>query len=523
MTHKLIPFMLFVLMVCTATAQNVGIGTSTPNTKLDVSGAIRHQETNNLTITNSSTNTLPANVSEVQLIAGSGLSQGFTLGTLSAANSYFVGQDLLIYNNTNYACTFGSYTIPALQVMHFIYTNTAGSTTVFGWVAASPASSGGTSYWGTSGNTGTTASTSGIGTAVNSNFIGNTDAKDFVLATNNLERMRITSAGYIGINTTSPNTSLDVRTTDAIQFPAGSTAQRPATPQPGFTRYNTDASIASLEYWNGSQWININQAQVPIGTVAPYAGSTAPLGWAICDGSAVSRTTYSALFAIIGTTYGAGDGSTTFNLPDMRGKAAFGYSSTSGIYNTLGGTGGATSYTPSIGLGTLAVSIPALNASLPAHTHAVPPHYHSMSSSGASLVTTANNTGYESSHTHLVPGQTVTTSSGGSHSHAVGLRSIDGGYAASTVNAFYYGFSNPNSNNTNTTDRGPNTTSASGNGLIQYDGVHTHTVTTNASTNGPGSAHLHTIPALAITGSVGNVSGSGAVSGDASFNTTSTS
>lgn len=56
----------------------------------------------------------------------------------------------------------------------------------------------------------------------------------------------------------------------------------------------------------------------------PYAGSTIPTGWLECDGSAVSRTTYAALFTAIGTTWGTGDGSTTFNLPDMRGKVAIG-------------------------------------------------------------------------------------------------------------------------------------------------------------------------------------------------------
>jgi microcystin-dependent protein len=56
------------------------------------------------------------------------------------------------------------------------------------------------------------------------------------------------------------------------------------------------------------------------GEVAMFAGPTAPAGWLECDGTAVSRTTYSALFAIIGTTYGVGDGSTTFNLPECRGE-----------------------------------------------------------------------------------------------------------------------------------------------------------------------------------------------------------
>jgi len=60
--------------------------------------------------------------------------------------------------------------------------------------------------------------------------------------------------------------------------------------------------------------------QFPSGTVVPFAGSTAPEGWALCDGSTVSRSTYSALFAAIGEAWGNGDGSTTFHLPDMRGR-----------------------------------------------------------------------------------------------------------------------------------------------------------------------------------------------------------
>lgn len=55
------------------------------------------------------------------------------------------------------------------------------------------------------------------------------------------------------------------------------------------------------------------------GTVLPFAGEAAPNGWLLCYGQAISRTTYSTLFGIIGTTYGTGDGSTTFNLPDLRG------------------------------------------------------------------------------------------------------------------------------------------------------------------------------------------------------------
>lgn len=64
-----------------------------------------------------------------------------------------------------------------------------------------------------------------------------------------------------------------------------------------------------LDFWKGMT-----------GTVLPFAGSAAPTGWLLCDGATVSRTTYAHLFSVIGTTYGAGDGSTTFNLPDTRGE-----------------------------------------------------------------------------------------------------------------------------------------------------------------------------------------------------------
>lgn len=59
---------------------------------------------------------------------------------------------------------------------------------------------------------------------------------------------------------------------------------------------------------------------VPAGSVMSYVGTSAPTGWLMCDGSAVSRVTYAALFAVIGTSHGSGDGSTTFNLPDYRGR-----------------------------------------------------------------------------------------------------------------------------------------------------------------------------------------------------------
>lgn len=97
----------------------------------------------------------------------------------------------------------------------------------------------------------------------------------------------------------------------------------------------------------------------PAGIIFPYAGSTAPEGYLMCDGSAVSRSTYAALFAAIGTTYGAGDGSTTFNIPDLTGRVVIGVSGT----HALGTTGGEESHT-------------LLEAELPVHHHEVPQHGH---------------------------------------------------------------------------------------------------------------------------------------------------
>ncbi len=70
---------------------------------------------------------------------------------------------------------------------------------------------------------------------------------------------------------------------------------------------------------------------VPPGTVQFYAANTAPAGWVKANGAALSRTTYAALFAAIGTTFGAGDGSTTFNLPDMRGEFPRGWDDGRGV------------------------------------------------------------------------------------------------------------------------------------------------------------------------------------------------
>lgn len=70
---------------------------------------------------------------------------------------------------------------------------------------------------------------------------------------------------------------------------------------------------------------------VKAGTIADFAGATAPAGWLVADGSAISRSTYAGLFNYIGTTHGVGDGSTTFNIPDCRGEFRRGLDNGRGI------------------------------------------------------------------------------------------------------------------------------------------------------------------------------------------------
>lgn len=84
---------------------------------------------------------------------------------------------------------------------------------------------------------------------------------------------------------------------------------------------------------------------LPIGAITQFSGETAPTNWLLCNGQAISRTDYAELFGVIGTTYGTGDGSTTFNLPDLRGRVPVGLKSSDASFDALGETGGEKNHT----------------------------------------------------------------------------------------------------------------------------------------------------------------------------------
>lgn len=112
-----------------------------------------------------------------------------------------------------------------------------------------------------------------------------------------------------------------------------------------------------------------SSVKIQAGFIMPYAGATPPAGWLVCAGQAVSRTAYAALFLAIGTTHGVGDGSTTFNLPDLRGRAVFGKDNMNGsaanrLTTAIGGVDGVT--LGAVGGGQ---SVTLTEAQMPAHTH----------------------------------------------------------------------------------------------------------------------------------------------------------
>jgi len=153
-------------------------------------------------------------------------------------------------------------------------------------------------------------------------------------------------------------------------------------------------------------------ALVPAGGVIPFAGASAPTGFLLCDGSAISRSTYSTLFSAISTTYGTGDGSSTFNVPDLRGRVVAGQDDMGGSSanrltdqtgglngDTLGDTGGSETHTLS-------------TAQMPAHTHTVAAQQQVGGDStnrggsgqlGAAATITSSSTGGDGAHNNVQP------------------------------------------------------------------------------------------------------------------------
>jgi microcystin-dependent protein len=173
----------------------------------------------------------------------------------------------------------------------------------------------------------------------------------------------IVSAGTIyGTVTTSSASSYPVTTTVTVNWDSGS--------------LDTGLSAVNIGIFSPVNSSVPPQFFVTPGIIVAYGGSTAPTGWLLCYGQEISRTTYATLYTIMGTTYGSGNGSTTFNLPDLRGRAAIGPDNMGGgaagrvaAATSAGYSGGVESvtltHTHTTGNHTLTI------AEIPAHSHTV--------------------------------------------------------------------------------------------------------------------------------------------------------
>ncbi len=176
---------------------------------------------------------------------------------------------------------------------------------------------------------------------------------------------------------------------------------------------------------------------IPSGSIQIYSGPDLPVGYLLADGSAVSRTTYNVLFATIGTTYGSGNGSTTFNLPNLNGRFAVGKNTADTSFDVLGKSGGAKNHVLT-------------TTEIPSHTHAF---------SGTT---------------------TSTTTTGSAHTHSYGPNVL-GWPVGGSGGAAYAGWQDP---------------STYGNYLptqtvVSTGGTHTHTVTAIGTNSNVGSNTAH--------------------------------
>lgn len=184
---------------------------------------------------------------------------------------------------------------------------------------------------------------------------------------------------------------------------------------------------------------------LPPGVIWEYGGATAPTGWLLCDGAAVSRTTYAALFAIIGTAYGAGDNATTFNVPDRRDRVGVGAGST----YARGATGG---------------TVTATTSTNGAHNHT--------GNTGGTALTIAQ----MPSHNH-----TGTTDGVGDHTHGgipAPLGDTDRGNMSSIFSVDNFGNTSPAGAHNHGFTTSPTGGGAVHEHTISTDGTHNHTVST---------------------------------------------
>ena len=177
------------------------------------------------------------------------------------------------------------------------------------------------------------------------------------------------------------------------------------------------ANYEATKYnFNGSDLTGIEGTAT--GTIVPWSASSLPTGFLECDGAAVSRSTYSALFAIVSTTYGAGNGSSTFNLPNLADNVPIGKSGSKALASTGGANTVSVTATGNVGGATANATLS--TAQLASHSH----------SGGANLTPTVKNPTDPASENKAVSANTGNQGSGSGHSH-----NMSANFSGSAVNA----------------------------------------------------------------------------------------
>lgn len=227
----------------------------------------------------------------------------------------------------------------------------------------------------------------------------------------------------------------------------------------------------------------------PIGAMLPYGGDTAPPNWLLCYGQAISRATYATLFGIFGTKYGAGDGSTTFNLPDWRGRSFFGLDNMGGTDANRVTTAGSGIDGKTLGAAGGAQSVTLAETQMPAHTHGASTesagnHAHSGSTAGAGSHSHSGVTDVQGNHAH---GGGTSVNGGHTHGYTTVSQQVFTWQLGSGNFALIPAASNTNAAGDHNHSIATDVQGAHQHGLaINGVGDHAHTLSTNTT-----GAHTH--------------------------------